>query len=467
MMTLNFSTKITSHALIGIMSDLDQLEFVGAIFFIFVLLLIAGIIGAIVILTMDKGSDAKASDFKKDPEYIKQIQFLSSRFKEVMGSSTDKNISNPTAKIPIEDLVSDPAIKKNFPPAHQSLINFYALGTRFTGYLGPMDNGYFDPETGVQLAVQAGSRVFVLEIDYLEDCLDKERTIYHPQIVVRDIQGKLLINPKTYRPMCETGQRSSIREVCENINTYAFSSSTENASDPVILVLYFLRKPKAAYNSKTVLDYYSSVAKALQPLQKRFVTNEISGGNFYRQQQPEKLLINKITDYNNKVLVFSNANTNGFREVTYKTEEDLDFIVNLRLMATQTQLGVTEKDTGVIFGILQTAEDYTQIPENQSEDVINSTKLRWTICLSANPSIPVTKRIYDKITKTYGVNCVPIQLFDKNNDFMFTDTTFKTYSFQPKPEPLRYIKPGVVIPGEVNPKMVNSNQGKLLGPTVG
>ena len=145
----------------------------------------------------------------------------------------------------------------------------------------------------------------------------------------------------------------------------------------------------------------------------------------------------------------------------------MDFIVNLRLMATQTQLGVTEKDTGVIFGILQTAEDYTQIPENQSEDVINSTKLRWTICLSANPSIPVTKRIYDKITKTYGVNCVPIQLFDKNNDFMFTDTTFKTYSFQPKPEPLRYIKPGVVIPGEVNPKLVNANQGKLLGPTVG
>jgi hypothetical protein len=92
--------------------------------------------------------------------------------------------------------------------------------------------------------------------------------------------------------------------------------------------------------------------------------------------------------------------------------------------------------------------------------------MRWTICLSNNPSVPISKRIYDKITKTYGVNCVPIQLFDNNNDFMFTDKTFKTYSYQPKPEALRYIKPGVVLPGKANPSM-DANAGMIKGITLG
>jgi hypothetical protein len=56
-------------------------------------------------------------------------------------------------------------------------------------------------------------------------------------------------------------------------------------------------------------------------------------------------------------------------------------------------------------------------------------------------------------------------LFDTSNDFMFTDTTFKTYSFMPKPEPLRYIKPPVVIPAEPNPSM-DANQGLLRPPTI-
>lgn len=402
------------------------------------------------------------TDFTSDPKYQEQVKLLSERFREVSGSgNTASNVSNPTAKRPVTDLLA----KKVMPEPQQSFVNFYSLGTRFTGYLGPLEEGYFDPDTAVQLAVQAGSRVFVLEIDYLEDC-DNSTQQYFPQIVVRDIHGRLRIKPTSNRLVCDNEMTSNIRQVCEKINFYAFSSSAQNATDPVVIVLYFLRQPPGSYKSKTVLDYYSNVAKAMAPLRNRMITNEIFGGSFYRQRQPERLLINKITDYNRKVLVFSNANTSGFREVSYKPNEDLDFIVNLRLLYTQTKLGVTENDSGSIYGILQTTDDYLQIPADRTQEIIDSTKLRWTICLSRNPLIPVNKQVYEQITKTYGVNCIPIQLFDMNNNFMFTDETFKTYSFQPKPEPLRYIKPGVAIPGEANPLM-NANQGKLRGPTVG
>jgi len=428
-----------------------------------VLFLVIIVVIALFVITLYRGTVegmTNPSDFESDSEYKQQIRMLSERFGEVSGSGTTKNVSNPTAKRPVTDVLS----KTNMKPSDQCLVNFYGLGTRFAGYIGPMENGYFDPDNAVQFAVRAGSRVFVLEIDYLDDC--KEQNSYFPQIVVRDANGRLMIRPNSNKPFCNSPSSSNIRTLSEKIAFYAFSSSAQNATDPIIIVLYFVRQPPGSYKSKTVLDYYSNVAKALAPFQSRLVTNEIFGGSFYRQKQQDRLLINKITDYNDRVLIFSNANTNGFREVNvYKPEEDLDYLVNLRLSYTQTKLGVTENNSGSIFGILQTAEDYMTIPADRTEEAVDNTKLRWTICLSRDPSQPVTKEVYDKITSTYGVNCVPIQLFDINNSFMFTDKTFKTYSFMPKPEPLRYTKPGVVIPGEANPSM-NANQGKLISPTI-
>lgn len=157
------------------------------------------------------------SDFQSDSAYIEQIKLLSERFKEVSGSSASKNISNPTAKRPVTEFLS----KTKITDSEQCFVNFYSLATRFTGYLGPMMNGYFDPDTAVQLAVNAGSRVFVLEIDYIDDC-SGETTKYFPRIVVRDIQGKLLINPISSKPLCNSPDNSTIREVCDKINFYAF-----------------------------------------------------------------------------------------------------------------------------------------------------------------------------------------------------------------------------------------------------
>ena len=139
--------------------------------------------------------------------------------------------------------------------------------------------------------------------------------------------------------------------------------------------------------------------------------------------------------------------------------------MNLRLGYTQTKLGVTENSTGANFGILETVEDFLIIPTDRAEEVTENTKLRWTVCLSRDPAEPVSKANYNKITSTYGVHSVPIQIFDDKNEFMFTDKTFKTYSFIPKPEALRYIKPPIVIPGEPNPS-TDAKHGMLRSPTI-
>jgi hypothetical protein len=398
------------------------------------------IIDAILKNTIMKETFENKDNFKEEKEYSDQVKLLS-----------DKYTAAADSKRPVTEIVS------TVPEKQQCLLNFYALGCRFTGYMGPMVNGYFDPDIAVQYAVKAGCRVFVLEIDYMMDC-DK----YFPRIVVRDVQGKFMIKYNSSLPTCNTLEHSTIRDICEKINFYAFTS--QNSSDPVIIVLYFLRQPPGSYKSSAVLDYYSNVAKCLEPFKDRLLTNEIEGGTYYRQKQEGQLLINKITDYNNKVLIFSNANTTGFREVSYSPSEDLDFLVNLRLSYTQTKLGVSDNTSGSSFGILETVQDYMNIPDDRADTTIETTKSKWTICFSNDPTIPVSKDMFLKVSK-FGVHCIPIVLFDKDTDFMFEDILFKKHSFLPKPESIRYIPPAIVVPGEPNPSM-NAAGGKLQMPSV-
>lgn len=409
--------------------------------------------GALIAYSAIKSDDSadSTSDPKLETKYKQQVKLLSDTY-------------SPTSsgKRPVTDLLAKNVMKES----EQCFVNFYSLGCRYTGYIGPINEGYWDPDLAVQMAISAGCRTFVLEIDYLDEC-QGETVKYFPRIVVRDAQNRMRIKYNSNRPICNSPSHSNIRDVCDKINFYAFAQSCQNRTDPVVIVLYFLRQPPGSYKSKTVLDYYSNVAKALAPFQNRLLNNELDGGTFYRQKQENRLLINNITDYNGKVLIFSNANTNGFRESQlYQPNEDLDFLVNLRLMYTQTKLGVTENGTGAPFGILETAEDYTIIPPDRTDDVMEATKLRWTICFSKDPTKSVSKDTYNKITSTFGINCAPILLFDtKENQFMFTDDTFKTYSYIPKPEPLRYIKPPVVVPAEPNPS-TDAKQGLLRAPTI-
>ena len=406
-------------------------------------------------VSQKEGFATDPNAYKQDAIYKAQVKALSDRYS-----------STASARRPVSDLLPKAVSTGFMTESEQSFVNFYSLGCRYNGYIGPMTNGYFDPDIAVQNAVNAGCRTFVLDIDYIDDC--KGETIqYYPRLVVRDIQGKLLIKYTSDSPQCNSPTHSNLRDVCDKINFYAFSEACQNRSDPVIIVLYFLRQPPGSYKSKPVLDYYSNVAKCLVSFQDRFIENELDGGTFYRQKQEGRLLINKITDYNGKVLIFSNANTSGFRESQiYAPMDDLDFLVNLRLSYTQTKLGITENDSGPSFGVLATVEDFTIIPSDRTDEVSEQTKLKWTICLPHDPIKPIASDTFYTITSSFGVHCVPIAIFDNTNTFMFTDNTFKTYSFIPKPLRLRYEKPPVVTPAEPSP-LTDHKQGKLRAPTVG
>jgi len=58
--------------------------------------------------------------------------------------------SHASGKRPVTDAID------KMPEDDQCFVNFYALACRYPGYIGPMINGHFSPDIGVQAAVNAG-----------------------------------------------------------------------------------------------------------------------------------------------------------------------------------------------------------------------------------------------------------------------------------------------------------------------
>ena len=377
------------------------------------------------------------ADFQQEPAYQQQMRWLVDTFG------------------PLEDKLRTygDAVPEDMPAEQQCFVNFYALGCRYPSYVGPAQNGYIDAAVGVTAALQAGCRVFVLDIDYLADCTE-EATRYFPRLVVRDVQGRLVIQASGNQPFCNTSETSNIKAVIYQLVTRAFKGV--HSDDPLVLVLYFQRVPPGSASSVTVLDYYAHVAEALGGLRSRMLTNETEGV-FYRQKQEGQLLMLPISSYAGRVLVFSNADTSGFRTVTYPVERDLDYMVHLRLGYTQTRLGVTGQEAH--FGTLQTVEDFTVVPPDRVDDVVASTKQRWTVCLAADPLAPVPLTTVAAV-RGMGVNCVPVNLFDQTVEAI---KGFKGHGWMAKPLKLRYIKPPVVVPGVPNPTM-DAKGGALRAP---
>lgn len=346
------------------------------------------------------------------------------------------------------------------------LVNFYALGARFAGYLGPFQQGYFDTDNAIRSALKMGCRVLVLEIGTFDKSCDN-----YPRLVTRNAGG-LSQSVLDVANDCNDENNSNIVDACKSIANYAFSPSVPNSSDPIIVVLYIQQsdmcKPTSA-NKEACVTFYKRIAAALAPLLPFSVKN-IPGAAVYRQQSESALLLSPIENYQQKVLFFSNANTEVFRGLTgVPTNLDLDYIVNLRLTYVQTPLGTTlmtsPNSGGGKWGILDAVDGWINTPDKDLPALQTNTNSRWTMLLSNDPSTIVSKKDVSFLQQKIGVQCIPIQIWSKEYDYMFQKGFFDEYSFVPKPAPLRAPRQTTFIPAPANPEM-NANGGVLKGPSI-
>ena len=346
------------------------------------------------------------------------------------------------------------------PEEETSLVNFYTLGCRFAGYLGPFVGGYISPDKAVKYAIDMGCRTFILEIGNIRD---------YPRVMIRNAQNVKVQSAGT-GDTCESKTlNTSIKDVCKALREYAFNDSFNQGKGPIILVVYILEVPSS--DPIRLLKYYSKIAEGLSPLADKRVDSMANGGNFSRQQQEGVLLSNNIRDYDNSVIVMCNADTSEFRNPSsgFKVDaaEDLDNWVNLRLTSyTQAKLGVTAQSTTAQFGILDTVQGFAGITSDQIPTTVKKFNPTWTLCMETDPEKATTVENFQKLTSSFGINCIPIQIWNPDYDYLYTKKTglFQTYSFVPKPANLRFRKPALVIAGTPNPAL-DANQGQLRMPT--
>ena len=80
-------------------------------------------------------------DYKSQDSYKKQVKLL-----------TDTYSDASNGKRPFIEGAKD------IPESERIFTNFYSLGCRFTGFIGPTGDSYYDPDIAVQNAVAAGCR---------------------------------------------------------------------------------------------------------------------------------------------------------------------------------------------------------------------------------------------------------------------------------------------------------------------
>ena len=392
-----------------------------------------------------EGFDTLVQDYKSSSGYKTQLALVQELQIQRSNGRRDYNDMLQASDVPLEE---------------QCLVNFYSLGCRFTGYLGPFTKGCFDVDTAVLSALKMGCRTLILEIDSYKDICN----IPYPRLVVRDKNGANVLDLNSEKNQCQDATNSNIFDTCTSIARYAFSNSVPNPADPLIIVLYILRVPSVS-DSTILTTFYSSIAQGLQPLMNNAVNILASGGNYSRQAQEAALLANPISTYAGQTLFFCNADTSIFRTQTgIPINMDLDYIVNLRLSYTMNQLGMTQNTTtnssGTKFGLLESVEGYMQIPDSNVAPIQAITKNTWTICLDSDPSLIVPQKSTDQLMKSIGVHCIPIQMWSKEYDYMFDKDHFGKWSFIPKPQPLRQTIPATSIPAPAS-KKTDAKGGQL------
>jgi hypothetical protein len=386
-----------------------------------------------------------------------------------------------------------------------SFINYCPLTVQDAGYLGPVTNGAFAEREAIQMALRAGARCFVLNIDFHDDQslpLDLFGAPREPRLFYRDTSGTI-----------RSVNSGTVRNVAQALADLSFVGSS---SDPLIVVLY-IRKIPSSIETPDYLRFLSQIAEQLEPLIP-YHLGQTSEGDYHRQMKQNDLFFTPVNRFEKKVILLCNADTSPFRKQkpAYAPNKDLDYLTHVRIYRESTQtFGVTgqpDQNQGA-KALIDSVAAYTIIPPDKQKQTIDSTKLRWTLTLS-NPGKNPTLQAFTYLQDALGVQSIPLWFFSaerpsasaidelkKNSKDATTSLTpeapqkpdglnmnvptptppaasesekdelpsimarYAQCSYRPKPKAIRFVRPSTFTPKQPSTKM-DGNQGKLTTPTM-
>lgn len=331
---------------------------------------------------------------------------------------------------------------KPIPESQKLLINANVFGVRQVGCLGPFSSPVFDEANATRFALASGARCLILEIG-------KEQNGVDPKLIYRDSWGNK-----------QSLNLGSIEAVAKQIAGRAFAAGNDSTpagvtEDPLILVVYFAAAPSQADAPLEYVRFLGKVAEALQPLN-HLILGQTPQGDFRRQAQETQLFYQPLDTLKRRIIVLTNADTTPFRRLQQLglagelgPSQDLDLMVHARLYSREVPsgLGITAAPAGTqqAAAVITTPGYWLNTPPERLADAVSQTKKAWTLVMSpvaGDGSEVPTKEQLAKLLGTYGVQCVPITLFQKEEirkTFVGMGTVYEKSVWSPKADLIRYV----------------------------
>jgi len=349
-------------------------------------------------------------------------------------------------------------------PNERYLVNLCPLTASVGGYLGPLQDGVFEPSTFIEKALNAGIRSFVLPISvYYDDNKIQPNWPLSgtPTIVYRDAQGTILsLNGLKLLTFCQLlVQKKSV--------------NSAQANEPILLFLNGV-KGELPTQEPAYVKFTSLIAEALKPIDNyRMGTAQglgsVTGGN----NQDKILTQIPLTELANKIIVFTNFNITAGLKKAYNnirpTLADYTNFVYSPLTSTETSTRLCKSvhiadvkpsfTTDYRTSWISTLEDHVGVihkPEDVNRAIVTGVQCVPLPFLSAHVPVlidPKTKQPgadasdLMKIYKQWGGFAFRVRQGDSADSFVNETPKNARYS---SPEPVVPMKPATTLNARVD-----------------
>jgi hypothetical protein len=359
--------------------------------------------------------------------------------------------------------VSDYLNQKDVQPSKDNwvLLNFAPLTVADAGYLGPTDDGSYDP-IAIRQALDLGFRSFVFNIDFYTGSPKDPKDFvapYEPCLLHRDNNGVI-----------RSRNCGRIDVMFRALAEQAFSQSIPTGNDPLIVTLDFKNVPDQIKDKGAYKLFLQKVSKAIQPLRKNFLAR-LGETRFSNLENPNALFTQNFQSLQGKALIFTNVNTDIFTEGGSSSEENLRSMINAQIYTTNgsslsNDSVTTSAPKGTVAAVgRQVSSYFLNTPPDQIKDAQNKTNNVFTLINIPDTyrNLPDTER--DTLFKTYGAQSILFYLYEKPE---LTEAFLKAWgpwSWKLKPKDLQYIVVRMQPPKAISPA-ANANQGNVRTPTL-
>lgn len=360
------------------------------------------------------------------------------------------NIATTTTKTPMPELNND----RNF------LINQHVLATTGSGYLGPPVNGVFSEQRAIALALQAGVRCFVFDIDEIKS---------QPRLVAKSANGVRICLNNGYlsKGICSSNMTAfepmvgTVQNIFEN--------------DPLIFYFRFKKAPSA--------ECAQNIADSLYRIRSFILRGNAKGEFNHRKSEGQLFFLNK-EDLSKKIIVLSNIDTGAYNSpIAQGAKPNLDFYVHGRVYDKNSN----QTDINTRYAYEVSIPYIMGLDENGISEMVKKTRVQWHILINDNLEKSYTQAeinrarecgiqaiagfVFDDLIKdaaivkemakqsanTIKIDRMPLlQVFRQDN----THGAFITKKMEQQ-----YVRPKQ-IPVESAPQEFNSNGGSLKMPTL-